>query len=755
MKKMMLLILALALLTLPAWAQGETLAGWAADSPAMQSIVAFVSESVDESAPGYIPVEDRVAVFDMDGTLYGERFPTYFNDWLYINRALHDDSYQAPEELRAFAQAWEDKVLRGVPMEDFDALERELGPQLYAGLTADEYADVVRRFKAMDVWGFEGMTYGEAYFQPMVSLVKYLREHDYAVYIVSATYRDAVRVMTEGVLDEYIPYDRVIGTDLKYVASGDAAQDSMFYELTSGDELVIAGELFLKNQKTNKAAMIQQEIGRVPVLAFGNSTGDFSMATYTLSNEKYAARAYMLLCDDTGRDYGDPEAAAAFQAKCEANGFYTVSERDEFAALYPAGARKTGAAQAAGYQLDRMVVLSRHNIRSPLSGSGSLLGDITPHSWFAWTSNPSELSRRGAVLETLMGQYFRLRLEQAGLFPENYQPEEGAVRFYANAKQRTLATARYFSAGLLPVAQINIESHAPYDTMDPTFEPKLHFVTEEYARDVMAQVAEKGGVAGLNGILAGLQDAIALMMDTADIEKSEAYQSGKYGDLLNGETVLSLVEGKEPGMTGPIKSATSVADAMILQYYEEADARRAAFGHDLTAADWQKIHSIVDTYSDMLFCAPLVSVNVAHPLLQEIRAELTAPGRRFSFLCGHDSNVASVLAALNVEEYLLSQTVEQHTPIGVKLVFERWLNAENAAFYKVSLVYQSTEQLRSMEPLSLENPPVEAPVRFQGVPTTPEGLIAEEDLLALLDGAIDAYDALVEEYQAEAQEPAA
>ena len=755
MKKMMLLILALALLTLPAWAQGETIENWAVDSPAMQSIVDFVSESVDESAPGFIPVEDRVAVFDMDGTLYGERFPTYFNDWLYINRALHDDSYQAPEELCAFAQAWEDKVLRGVPMEDFDALERELGPQLYAGLTADEYADVVRRFKAMDVWGFEGMTYGEAYFQPMVSLVRYLREHDYAVYIVSATYRDAVRVMTEGVLDEYIPYDRVIGTDLKYVASGDAARDSMFYELTSGDELVIAGELFLKNQKTNKAAMIQQEIGRVPVLAFGNSTGDFSMATYTLSNEKYAARAYMLLCDDTGRDYGDPEAAAAFQAKCEANGFYTVSERDEFAALYPAGARKMGAAEAAGYQLDRMVVLSRHNIRSPLSGSGSLLGDITPHSWFAWTSNPSELSQRGAVLETLMGQYFRLRLEQAGLFPENYQPEAGAVRFYANAKQRTLATARYFSAGLLPVAQINIESHAPYDTMDPTFEPKLHFVTEEYARDVMAQVAEKGGVAGLNGILAGLQDAIALMMDTADIEKSEAYQSGKYGDLLNGETVLSLVEGKEPGMTGPIKSATSVADAMILQYYEEADARRAAFGHDLTEADWQKIHSIVDTYSDMLFCAPLVSVNVAHPLLREIRAELTAPGRQFSFLCGHDSNVASVLAALNVEDYLLSQTVEQHTPIGVKLVFERWLNAENAAFYKVSLVYQSTEQLRSMEPLSLENPPVEAPVRFQGVPTTLEGLIAEEDLLALLDGAIDAYDALVEEYQAEAQEPAA
>ena len=58
------------------------------------------------------------------------------------------------------------------------------------------------------------MTYGEAYFRPMVSLVKYLYENDYSVYIVSATYRDAVRGMTEGVLDAYIPSDRVIGTDL-------------------------------------------------------------------------------------------------------------------------------------------------------------------------------------------------------------------------------------------------------------------------------------------------------------------------------------------------------------------------------------------------------------------------------------------------------------------------------------------------------------------------------------------------------------
>ena len=400
-------------------------------------------------------------------------------------------------------------------------------------------------------------------------------------------------------------------------------------------------------------------------------------------------------------------------------------------------------------KLDKVVILSRHNIRSPLSGSGSLLGDITPHEWFGWTSNPSELSLRGAMLETIMGQYFRLWLEKEGLFPENYRPDENAVRFYANAKQRTLATARYFSAGLLPVAETWIESHAEYDTMDPTFTPALNFVTEAYARDVEAQVAEMGGIAGIEGIHAGLEDAISLLMDVTDMRDSEAYQAGKYGDLLSDETTLKLEAGKEPGTAGPIKTATSVADALILQYYEEPDAVKAAFGHEITEADWQKIHGIVDVYTEMLFTAPLVSVNVAHPLLQEIRAELTEEGRKFTFLCGHDSNLASVLAAMGAEDYLLPDAVEQHTPVGSKLVFERWVKDSGEAWYQVKLVYQTVEQLRSITPLTLENPPAEYTLRFEGVNADEDGMIPEKDLLAVLDGAIAEYDALLTRYPAE------
>ena len=402
--------------------------------------------------------------------------------------------------------------------------------------------------------------------------------------------------------------------------------------------------------------------------------------------------------------------------------------------------------QQPAYTLDKVVVLSRHNIRSPLSGSGSQLGDITPHSWFDWTSGPSELSLRGAVLETIMGQYFRLWLKDAGLIPENWQPEEGAVRFYANAKQRTIATARYFSAGLLPVSVVPIETHAPYDSMDEVFTPKLRFVSDAYAAAALDEIAAKGGEQGMAGYNERLRNAITLVMDVADVEESEAYRSGEFGDLLRDETTITLEEDKEPGMTGPIRTATSVADALKLQYYEEPDELKAAFGHELTRDDWLAICGIVETYGEMLFASPLVSVNVANPLLREIQSELIREGRTFSFLCGHDSNIASVLAALGTEPYELPNSLETKTPIGVKLTFERYLDGNGAAWYAVSLIYQSTEQLRNCTQLTLDNPPMKAVLQFAGIQTNEDGLIAEADLLNRFQEAIDAFEALPEDY---------
>lgn len=109
------------------------------------------------------------------------------------------------------------------------------------------------------------------------------------------------------------------------------------------------------------------------------------------------------------------------------------------------------------YQLEQMVVLSRHNIRSPLSRNGSALAKLTPHTWFDWTSEPGELSLRGGVLETEMGQFFRKWLVKDGLMTENYIPENDEMYFYANSLQRTVATAQYFSSGMLPVAGVRVD----------------------------------------------------------------------------------------------------------------------------------------------------------------------------------------------------------------------------------------------------------------------------------------------------------
>ncbi len=151
-------------------------------------------------------------------------------------------------------------------------------------------------------------------------------------------------------------------------------------------------------------------------------------------------------------------------------------------------------------------------------------------------------------------------------------------------------------------------------------------------------------------------------------------------------------------------------------------------------------------HGDVLFTAPLISANVAHPLLQEILSEMKTEDRKFTFLCGHDSNIGSVLAALDVEEYSLPESIERKTPIGSKLVFSRWVNNAGEHFYSVDLVYQSTDQLRGLSMLDLEHPPIVYPLILKDVIRNEDGLYAEESLYERFDQAIAAYDQILEDY---------
>ena len=394
-----------------------------------------------------------------------------------------------------------------------------------------------------------------------------------------------------------------------------------------------------------------------------------------------------------------------------------------------------------GYTLDQVVVLSRHNIRSPLSGSDSVLGKITPHEWYAWTSPASQLSVRGGVLETCMGQFFRKWLEKEGLFQENHHPGEGEVRIYANSKQRTIATAQFFSAGLLPASNMDVEYHEQFDTMDPVFTPQLTFVTDAYSEAALQQIDEL-----FSDDIAQLEDNYRFLEDIIDIKDSEAWKSGDAAGFRTDDTKVVLETGKEPAMEGSLKTACSVSDAMVLQYYEEEDAEKAAFGNKLTEAQWDDIAEIKDVYSDVLFSAPLVARNVANPLLKEILSEMTQEERQFTFLCGHDSNLASVLAALDAEPYELPSAIEERTPIGSKLVFSRWCSSSGEMFWDIDLVYQTPEQLRSVDILTWDNSPAVYDISIKGIEPNSDGLYTEDDLIARFEFAIDEYDRMVEEY---------
>lgn len=392
------------------------------------------------------------------------------------------------------------------------------------------------------------------------------------------------------------------------------------------------------------------------------------------------------------------------------------------------------------YTLKEVVILSRHNIRSPLSDNGSALGKLTPHRWTNWSAASSELTLRGGVLETMMGQFFRKWLVSEGLFTENYVPNADEVNFYANSMQRTIATAQYFSSGFMPIANVAVRHRYAPSKMDPVFFPRLTKVSEAFCSDAMNQIAAMGGKKGIRGINEGLEDSYRIIADVLDLKDSPACKSGETCAFDDYDTQIILKKGEEPAMKGSLKLANSASDAFILQYYEEADALKAAFGHDISISDWEKIARIKDVYGDVLFTAPVVAYNVAHPLLVYMNDELNSDARKFTFLCGHDSNIASVNAALEVEDYELPSSIEKKTPIGSKLVFEKWIDKSGNEFVAINLVYQTTEQLRNIEMLDLDHSPMVYQLQLKGLKLNADGLYSFEDVNGRFEKAIAAYD---------------
>ena len=744
----------------------ENLSLWNEQAEAKKQLLAYIQDITEEGGADYIPVENRIAVFDLDGTLYGETNPTYFDYSLLLHRVYEDTDYRdkATDFERETAGKILDSVTGGPSASGIEVDHGKGIASSFSGMTVDEFEAYVEEFKKEPAPGYEGMTRGESFYKPMLEVIDLLQKNDFKVYVVSGTDRLIVRGIVNGTLN--IPMSQVIGSDETIVASGQSITDGLDYTFKEDDNLILGGDFLIKNLKMNKVGVIAQEIGQQPVLSFGNSSGDSSMCEYVTSSNPYKSLAFMLCCDDTEREYGNEEKADKMYSLCEEQGWIPISMKNDWSTIYGDKVKKTsdktpvpftkyeredntdnelkteiGPASKDGYTLKQVVCLSRHNIRSPLSDEGSELDTITPYDWLEWSSDPSHLSVKGGTLESEMGQYFRKWLEKEGLFEENYQPQDGAVRIYANSKQRTIATAQFFKAGLLPSYNGDVEYHADFDTMDPVFNPCLTYVSDEYIKDAEAEIKTL-----YNSAIEGLSDNYELLSDVIDVEESDDYKNGKFKGFVTDDSEFTFEEGEEPAVAGSLKTACKVSDALVLQYYEMDDPKKAAFGHNLSDDDWKKISEIKDVYGDVLFSSPKIAINVANPLLSEIKNELSTDGRQFTFLCGHDSNLCSVLAALDAEDYCLPGSIEK-VPVGSKLVMSKWTNDEGEELMSFDLVYQTTDQLRNLSVIDENNPPGIYRIRFKGLKENSDGLYNVEDVMKLLEEKIGEYDLMIDEYE--------
>ena len=310
---------------------------WTQGSSAAESINEYIQAVTDKSSPDYIPVEDRIAVFDLDGTLMSETYPFCFEYMVFADYALNSGSKNITDEVRAVAQEIVDAA-GGAKPDGMSTRQAAAAAVAYQGMTMQEITEMTRKFKSSEAMGFSGMTRGEAYYKPMVELVEVLQKNGFTVYIVTATERNIVREIINGTID--IPPANVIGTEYGYTVTGQGDAADSDYTFQASDQVVFDGTYYGENAKTSKVDSIVREIGQQPVLAFGNSSGDVAMEVYTISGNPYRSAAYMVLADDEVREFGDTESAAKNREKWEGLGITIISMKDDFETIYGDGVQK-------------------------------------------------------------------------------------------------------------------------------------------------------------------------------------------------------------------------------------------------------------------------------------------------------------------------------------------------------------------------------------------------------------------------------
>ncbi len=241
------------------------------DGPAKNGIVEFVSRVTTQGGADYVPAAERIAVFDNDGTLWSEQ-PAYFQLLFAMDRV---------SALAADHPEWKtEQPFQAVLENDMKALAAsgkqgllKLVAVTHTGMTTEEFAAIVRQWIKTAKHPKTRKPYTQMVYQPMLELLNHLRENGFKTFIVSGGGIEFMRVWAEEIYG--IPPEQVIGSSVKTK-----------YEVRSGKPVIVRlAELNFLDDGPGKPVGINQHIGRRPIMAFGNSDGDFEMLEWTTSGK--------------------------------------------------------------------------------------------------------------------------------------------------------------------------------------------------------------------------------------------------------------------------------------------------------------------------------------------------------------------------------------------------------------------------------------------------------------------------------------
>ena len=253
-----------------AGSQVDALSSWNDTGPKAQ-IVSFVEKVTAKGSADFIPEAERIAVFDNDGTLWAEQ-PVYFQALFIVDR-INQLSPMHPEwqEQEPFSS-----VLKGDLKKAFAGGHKallEMAMATHSGMTTEEFAEIVSAWISTATHPQTGKKFTEMVYQPMLELLEYLRANGFKTFIVSGGGIEFMRPWVESVYG--IPPEQVVGSSIKTQ-----------YLVEDGVPVIRRlPELNFIDDKEGKPVGINQHIGRRPVMAFGNSDGDFQMLEYTTGGQ--------------------------------------------------------------------------------------------------------------------------------------------------------------------------------------------------------------------------------------------------------------------------------------------------------------------------------------------------------------------------------------------------------------------------------------------------------------------------------------